>query len=339
MAAGLLLLGALAPRALGTQPTLAPRLPGCSRAPRRLRAAPPALVADDAEGWAGEAPVVVLEVRDSALGAAKMVVPATAVEVAVPAEQTIGQELPAPGLVFFPVPDGSLPENSLRSGTSISITGPALMSEAAANTSPGPVQPFVPQIPSILPELELSTPVEGFDLPTTESEGLANSDGTLVVRVAPSEAAVEMPTLRELAAFCLPSLGIWLSSPCLSLIDTSVVGVQCATSQLAALGPSTKVSSALNTSVMHTAVLLCSFSGDDMRCLSCAALRLHRILLHSAECRHNKPCCGCLRPRETCTREAYNWKLPYHFSRRWLRPHARAWGVGEACDGGDAGCK
>ena len=48
-----------------------------------------------------------------------------------------------------------------------------------------------------------------------------------------------LPSLRELAVFCLPTLGIWLSSPLLSLIDTSVVGLSCATHHLAALAPST----------------------------------------------------------------------------------------------------
>jgi len=51
----------------------------------------------------------------------------------------------------------------------------------------------------------------------------------------------ELPSLRDLAAFCLPTLGIWLSSPLLSLIDTSVVGLTCATHHLAALAPSTKL--------------------------------------------------------------------------------------------------
>jgi len=60
----------------------------------------------------------------------------------------------------------------------------------------------------------------------------------------PAAAAAQttkLPSLRELATFCLPTLGIWLSSPLLSLIDTSVVGVTCATHHLAALAPSTKL--------------------------------------------------------------------------------------------------
>ena len=40
---------------------------------------------------------------------------------------------------------------------------------------------------------------------------------------SPEPARTELPSLKDLAAFCLPTLGIWLSSPLLSLIDTSVV--------------------------------------------------------------------------------------------------------------------
>jgi len=51
-----------------------------------------------------------------------------------------------------------------------------------------------------------------------------------------------LPGIRELAAFCLPTLSIWLSSPLLSLIDTSIVGLKASgVHQLAALAPSTKL--------------------------------------------------------------------------------------------------
>ena len=56
-----------------------------------------------------------------------------------------------------------------------------------------------------------------------------------------SRQAPELPTLKQLGLFCLPTLGIWLSSPLLSLIDTSVVGLTCSTTHLAALAPSTKL--------------------------------------------------------------------------------------------------
>ncbi|KAL1528193.1 hypothetical protein AB1Y20_009552 [Prymnesium parvum] len=100
---------------------------------------------------------------------------------------------------------------------------------------------YVPAPLPEIPELGLIGPVASFDLPRSEEATVAESGSNLIVQLAPPESEVAMPTLRELAAFCLPSLGIWLSSPCLSLIDTSVVGMQCATSQLAALGPSTKL--------------------------------------------------------------------------------------------------
>jgi len=48
--------------------------------------------------------------------------------------------------------------------------------------------------------------------------------------------------MSELIKFCLPTLGIWLSAPLLSLIDTSIVGLHSAgVAQLAALAPSTKL--------------------------------------------------------------------------------------------------
>jgi Na+-driven multidrug efflux pump len=46
--------------------------------------------------------------------------------------------------------------------------------------------------------------------------------------------------MRELLAFTVPSMGIWLASPLLSLVDVSVVGLG-STLELAALGPATGV--------------------------------------------------------------------------------------------------
>ena len=53
-----------------------------------------------------------------------------------------------------------------------------------------------------------------------------------------SAVAVETPQLRDLLAFTVPSMGIWLASPLLSIVDVSVVGLS-STTQLAALGPAT----------------------------------------------------------------------------------------------------
>ena len=64
-----------------------------------------------------------------------------------------------------------------------------------------------------------------------------------VVQVDEAESAeVSVPSMSELIKFCLPTLGIWLSAPLLSLIDTSIVGLHSAgVAQLAALAPSTKL--------------------------------------------------------------------------------------------------
>jgi len=83
-----------------------------------------------------------------------------------------------------------------------------------------------------IPLFEVTLP----DLPEpSEEEAVAQAEEPTVLDLSP------LPSLTELAAFCLPTLGIWLSSPLLSLIDTSVVGISCAESQLAALAPSTKL--------------------------------------------------------------------------------------------------
>ena len=53
----------------------------------------------------------------------------------------------------------------------------------------------------------------------------------------------EAPSARAIREFALPCLGLWLSSPVLSLIDTSAVGLSAlpgkGASSLAALGPAT----------------------------------------------------------------------------------------------------
>ena len=58
------------------------------------------------------------------------------------------------------------------------------------------------------------------------------------------EQEAEEPSTLDLARFALPTLGAWLVSPMMSLIDTGVVG-RCASSvELAALGPATMVGDA-----------------------------------------------------------------------------------------------
>ena len=101
---------------------------------------------------------------------------------------------------------------------------------APAATAAAPIDPLTGQLPHgvelpiAVPSKELS---EVLDLP--------------LVTPKPPDGTTELPSLRELGLFCLPTLGIWLSSPLLSLIDTSVVGLTCATHHLAALAPSTKL--------------------------------------------------------------------------------------------------
>ena len=53
-------------------------------------------------------------------------------------------------------------------------------------------------------------------------------------------AAEQQPKLRDLLAFTVPSMGIWLASPLLSIVDVSVVGLS-STAELAALAPATSL--------------------------------------------------------------------------------------------------
>ena len=52
--------------------------------------------------------------------------------------------------------------------------------------------------------------------------------------------AEQQPKLRDLLAFTVPSMGIWLASPLLSIVDVSVVGLS-STAELAALAPATSL--------------------------------------------------------------------------------------------------
>ena len=54
-----------------------------------------------------------------------------------------------------------------------------------------------------------------------------------------SSASHSAPTIREIVAFAIPAMGVWLCSPLLSMIDTSTVGLFAGTAQQAALNPAT----------------------------------------------------------------------------------------------------
>lgn len=111
-----------------------------------------------------------------------------------------------------------------------------------------PIDPLTGELPPGV-ELPVALPVHDLGAGTSvvEFELPAHADDAAVAVAAaaaasdPANTMPELPTLKQLALFCLPTLGIWLSSPLLSLIDTSVVGLTCATHHLAALAPSTKL--------------------------------------------------------------------------------------------------
>ena len=106
----------------------------------------------------------------------------------------------------------------------------------------GVVKEFIQDSPTMfLDDPPTITPLTAFvdDSPTPEEFPL----GEEATRLAKIEKARHpaLPSAGELARFCLPTLGIWLAPPFLSLIDTSVVGMHCSISSLAALAPSTKL--------------------------------------------------------------------------------------------------
>lgn len=119
---------------------------------------------------------------------------------------------------------------SLPGGNSLAFT-PVDLAASSSNAPPTATEavaaPYVATPEPALSSIIVDAPP--FELPPLPEE------------VAPAVSSASVPRLTELAAFALPMLTMWLSSPILSLIDTSVVGKFASTSALAALGPSTKL--------------------------------------------------------------------------------------------------
>ena len=78
--------------------------------------------------------------------------------------------------------------------------------------------------------------------PTTRRPRAALALNALAEEQHPTAAEDHQPTAADLAKFALPTLGAWLISPMMSLIDTGVVGRRASSTALAALGPGTMVS-------------------------------------------------------------------------------------------------
>lgn len=146
---------------------------------------------------------------------------------------------------------GGLPRLHVRAGPSTSQLGDVLPAAPMAFTTvelPGAIAPPLPfpaaaEVPapyvasaaeSVSSMVVEAPPFELPPLPVAAPAPLAEQ------QLPVPEAARSVPKLGELAGFALPMLAMWLSSPLLSLIDTSVVGKVASTAALAALGPSTK---------------------------------------------------------------------------------------------------
>ena len=119
-----------------------------------------------------------------------------------------------------PPPSASIRAHSLALDCLVSgVHEPELASAIAPGISPEPVvlpaeipphcAPIDPSTGVLPPGLELPVPIPASSPLPELGDGVVSK--------------TELPSLRELAVFCLPTLGIWLSSPLLSLIDTSVV--------------------------------------------------------------------------------------------------------------------
>ena len=74
----------------------------------------------------------------------------------------------------------------------------------------------------------------------TTSDGRAVSPRKPRLRIA-VESCGDLPSARTLAKFAAPTLGAWLISPMLTLVDTAVVGRSGTSIELAALGPGTLI--------------------------------------------------------------------------------------------------
>lgn len=109
---------------------------------------------------------------------------------------------------------------------------------------------------------------------TRVGEGLLETTDT-AVSVAPTEdssldltreeqesSIMEAPSVRRILKFAIGAVVVWLCSPILSLIDTSVVGLYSGTAQQAALNPAVAV-------VEYTALLIVSINS-----------RLSKVLPH-----------------------------------------------------------
>ncbi|GAX12630.1 hypothetical protein FisN_13Lh098 [Fistulifera solaris] len=75
-----------------------------------------------------------------------------------------------------------------------------------------------------------------------------------VVSSVPSE---DIPSVRRIIQFAVPAMGIWLCSPLLSLVDTSIVGLLAGTADQAALNPAvaiTDYSARCGFSFLYTAI-------------------------------------------------------------------------------------
>ena len=109
------------------------------------------------------------------------------------------------------------------------------------------------------------------------SELANDSDG------APSQYLEETdgtPSAAELARFALPTLGAWLVSPMMSLVDTAVIGRSATPIELAALGPATMVGDSMSylcsfLSVATTNLVATALAdGDDVRTILGSAVQL-----------------------------------------------------------------
>jgi len=102
------------------------------------------------------------------------------------------------------------------------------------------VQEFIQDSPTMfLDDPPVMNPTMFLVDPPTPEEFPLGEEATRLAKI--EKAKHPLPSAGELARFCLPTLGIWLAPPFLSLIDTSVVGMHCSISSLAALAPSTKL--------------------------------------------------------------------------------------------------
>lgn len=105
--------------------------------------------------------------------------------------------------------------------------------------------------------LSSAVPLSGFLTPSQRSIRPSAVDRFVPLSAQLSSSSDDVPSVRRIVQFAVPAMGIWLCSPLLSLVDTSIVGLLAGTADQAALNPAvaiTDYSARCGFSFLYTAI-------------------------------------------------------------------------------------